>query len=117
VGTPVLKAGTSAVWFSAFSGLIPCKVLSITEDKQSATVTVTRDHGCYKLGETLTRSTRDVVPVMAVRNSRQRLGGFYNVHYEIVVPPVDRQVGGAVVMGKPEASAVEAWSLPSGPQQ
>jgi len=47
-------------YFDSFSGMIPCKVINISNDKITVKLTGTR--GAYKRGEILTFNTLHIVP-------------------------------------------------------
>ena len=55
-------------YFDSFSGMIPCKVINIDNDK--ITVKLTCKRGAYKIGEILTFNTLHIVPRDSVRKNR-----------------------------------------------
>jgi hypothetical protein len=55
-------------YFDSFSGMIPCKVINIDNDK--ITVKLTCKRGAYKRGEILTFNTLHIIPRDSVRKNR-----------------------------------------------
>jgi hypothetical protein len=81
----VLRVG-SAARFDSLSGLVPCKVLLISESAPCATSSVkvwfkiTKDYGCYRRGEEMQTSSLHVVPLGALhRRKYSTMIGHYSV--------------------------------------
>ena len=55
-------------YFDSFSGMIPCKVINIDNDR--ITVKLTGKRGAYKRGEILTFNTLHIIPRDSVRKNR-----------------------------------------------
>ena len=74
----VFRAGTSAVYDTAFNGLIPCKVIEVTQDcygficgqPDSLTIRLTADRGAYRKGEEIKASGWSVVPRKMLRKRK-----------------------------------------------
>lgn len=68
---PVLSVGSLA-YFDTYAGMIPCKVLKLTEN--DATIQLTAKRGAYKRGEIIETAARwHVVPRTAVYSRSGRI--------------------------------------------
>lgn len=86
-----LEVGSLAYLDTMFSGLIPLKVIRIEADVRQdgkpvkhVVAKVTAERGPYKRGEVVTsESPGRILPSKAVKRSRQRIGAYYTLPFEI----------------------------------
>lgn len=70
---PILKAGCLA-YFDSFAGLVPCKVLRVSDDPDIAgtLVQITADRGAYKRGTCECSNVLHTIPRECIRRSRYK---------------------------------------------
>lgn len=84
-----LRTGDKAVFFSLMCGHIPCKITSIRKHHEyswiEVTAIVTADTLAYKANTEVYGHPNDFAPKENVKNSKQRLGGYYVEYFKVVV--------------------------------